>query len=360
MRLRRIDSVDELRRYLQVALRLEHSTIPPYLSALYSLHPDANRDAAAILRAVVLEEMLHLTLVANLLNAVGGSPDLSADDFVPPYPTHLPDGESDFEVSVRPFSPEAVATFLRIERPDTLSPDIDFVQRARSARALLPSLASENGAEMHFYSIGDFYQEIHRGLRQLHGETSAGSEGLFTGDPGRQVDATFRYSGGGEVIAVTDLASAEAAIRLICEQGEGLGGGVYDEEDELSHYHRFEQIVLGRHYRPGDEPGKPSGSAVSVDWSRVHPILIDACLDDYDEYPALRARALAFATAYQEFLEMLTRAFNGQPNQLDAAVGEMFHLKSLAIELMREPIGDRGAHAAPVFRLEVDAKARRE
>jgi hypothetical protein len=349
--LRRIDSVEELRGYLQAALQLEHSTIPPYLAALYSLHPDSNHDAAQILKAVVLEEMLHLTLVANLLNAVGGTPDFSGADFVPTYPTHLPDGESDFEVSVRPFSPEAVATFLRIERPDTLSPNIDFVQRARSARALLPGLKDGAGAELHFYSIGDFYQEIHRGLRALHDELSARGEDLFVGDPARQIDETFRYGGGGEVIAVTDLPSAEAVIRLICTQGEGLGGGVYDEEDELSHYHRFEQIVLGRYYRPGDAPGRPGGAAVSVDWSRVYPILTDACLDDYVDHPRLHEQALTFASAYQGFLALLTRAFTGQPDQLDVAVGEMFHLKTLAVDLMRQPIEDGPAHAAPVFRL---------
>ena len=32
----------------------------------------------------------------------------------------------------------------------------------------------------------------------------------------------YYYSGGGELIAVTDLESARAAIRLISEQGEGL------------------------------------------------------------------------------------------------------------------------------------------
>lgn len=351
MSLRRIDSVQDLRGYLQAALQLEHATIPPYLAALYSLHPDSNHDAAQILKAVVLEEMLHLSLAANLLNAVGGSPDLSGPDFVPAYPTHLPDGERDFEVSVRPFSPEAVATFLRIERPDSLSPDIDFVQRARSARALLPGVTDDAGAELHFYSIGDFYQEIHRGLRALHDELAQRGEDLFVGDRARQIDETFRYGGGGEVIAVTDLASAEAVIRLICTQGEGLGGGVYDEEDELSHYHRFEQLVLGRYYRSGDTPGRPSGAAVSADWSRVYPILTDACLDDFLEYPRLHEQALNFAASYQGFLGLLSRAFNGRPDLLDGAVGEMFRLRTLAMDLMSQPIGDGPIHAAPVFRL---------
>ena len=55
-------------------MELEHATIPPYLTALYSIHPTPTPTPPHILRVVAVEEMLHLTLVANVLNAVGGSP----------------------------------------------------------------------------------------------------------------------------------------------------------------------------------------------------------------------------------------------------------------------------------------------
>ena len=74
----RITTVDTLHAYLRSAMQLEHATIPPYLMALYSIKPGTNSDASHVLRVVVVEEMLHLTLVANLLNAVGGDPDLTA------------------------------------------------------------------------------------------------------------------------------------------------------------------------------------------------------------------------------------------------------------------------------------------
>lgn len=99
-------------------MQLEHATIPPYLLALYSIHPGSNNEASQILRVVVVEEMLHMTLAANVLNAVGGTPNLSAKGFVPLYPTGLPDGEKDFEVSLSRFSKSALDTFLKIERPD--------------------------------------------------------------------------------------------------------------------------------------------------------------------------------------------------------------------------------------------------
>lgn len=346
----RIQSVEELRRYLQVALQLEHSTIPPYLTALYSLHPDTNIDAARIITSVVVEEMLHLTLVANVLNAVGGSPDLTTRDFVPHYPAHLPDGESDFEVGVGPFSPSALTTFLRIERPG--EPEhARFVSRLRSPRALLPSYHDSAGATMHFYSIGEFYREIDRGLGVLAATLSARGDDLFSGDPTRQITSDFRYSGGGEVIAVTDLDSARAAIRLICEQGEGLGGAIYDEEDELSHYYRFQQIRLGRFYQRGDVAGHPSGAAFDVDWKAVYPVTPNARVEEYPEDSRARRLAADFCVAYGAFLAQLTVALSGRADLLDAAVGEMFKLKDLALEIVRTPISlTHYATAAPVYR----------
>jgi hypothetical protein len=39
---------------------------------------------------VVIEEMLHMTIAANVLNAVGGHPAIDRPDFVPNYPEDLP------------------------------------------------------------------------------------------------------------------------------------------------------------------------------------------------------------------------------------------------------------------------------
>jgi len=68
---------------LQNAIELEHSTIPPYLYALYSLAPGANKEVAEIIESVVIEEMLHITLASNVLNALGGTPVLDRPDGVP-------------------------------------------------------------------------------------------------------------------------------------------------------------------------------------------------------------------------------------------------------------------------------------
>src|SRR4051812_15747483 len=180
-------------------MQLEHATIPPYLTALYSIHPGTNIDASNVLRVVAVEEMLHLTLVANLLNAIGGSPDLTAPDFVPTYPAFLPDGETDFQVDRQRFSPAAIDTFLNIERPDGAADEESRIL-ARPEGVTITLLATPEDQAMRFYSIGDFYEEIRRGLEALQAERAGSGETLFVGDPARQVTPEYYYSGGGELV----------------------------------------------------------------------------------------------------------------------------------------------------------------
>src|SRR5687767_925385 len=105
---------------LQQAIELEHSTIPPYLYALYSLVPGKNDSIAEIIESVVVEEMLHMTLVSNILNALGGSPQIDSPDFVPDYPGPLPGSvESQLIVGLAPFSIDLVHdVFMTIEEPE--------------------------------------------------------------------------------------------------------------------------------------------------------------------------------------------------------------------------------------------------
>jgi hypothetical protein len=340
--------VKHLHEYLYAALQLEHATLPPYLTALYSIRPGTNSDAYHILRVVAVEEMLHLTLAANIMNAVGGTPDLTLLGFVPQYPAYLPDGESDFEVSLQRFSRQSVDNFLQIERPKA-APDEHsrLVRRSEPNRRRLAVAPDE--PTMQYHSIGEFYAEIGRGLRYLHKEMG---DDLFPGDPARQVTPEYFYSGGGEIVVVTDLNSAEKAIRLISEQGEGLGGGIYDKERELAHYYRFQQLVLGRYYLAGDKAGEPTGPDLSVDWDSSCPIKPNARLADYPDGSELRVAAESFNRTYADFLRLLTDAFSGQPERLLEAVNVMFRLRDLIMQLVNNPIpGLDGVNAAPTFEM---------
>ena len=68
-----LKTLEDLRQHLQWAIELEHTTLPPYLCALYSIKPGTNSEAVDVIASVFIEEMLHMTLAANVLNAVGGN-----------------------------------------------------------------------------------------------------------------------------------------------------------------------------------------------------------------------------------------------------------------------------------------------
>src|SRR5258708_19761086 len=104
--------------WLQKALELELATIPPYLVALLSIKLPANREAAELIRSVMVEEMLHLALVANVLNAVGGPPRLGPA-VIPRFPLEMKfkgDAFLDrpFPFTLQPFHSPATSTFLII------------------------------------------------------------------------------------------------------------------------------------------------------------------------------------------------------------------------------------------------------
>ena len=352
-----ITEVEHLHYYLKQALKLEHATIPPYITALYSLKPGTNLEALHIIRAVAVEEMLHLTLVANVLNAVGGDvkSTLTAPDFVPKYPAYIPTGSTDFQVDLRKFSPETVKAFMKIERAEEVEEGKPLVV-ARPVQEKYHFLTIHNGQQSNtFYSIGLFYSEIVRGLFALHKKMGPA---LFCGAPERQITPQYYYNGGGDIIPVTDLRSAMRAIRMIQEQGEGSRPKtIYDAERELAHYYRFQQLELGRYYtidkdnpENSDPPDQPTGVSFKVDWDAVYPLKANASLSDYPQGTEVYAAAQQFESGYREFLAKLEHAFDGHPEALIPAVGGMFRLKEQANNLIRNPIsGMDGDHAAPIF-----------
>ena len=72
----------DLHVYLQNAAKLEHSTIPPYLTAMFSLKLGTNESIARLIRSVVVEEMLHMTIAANILIAIGGKPAINSEALI--------------------------------------------------------------------------------------------------------------------------------------------------------------------------------------------------------------------------------------------------------------------------------------
>jgi len=341
---KRAVDIGRLRELLQAAVELELSTIPPYLCALYSLRPGSNDTASLIIRSVVVEEMLHMVLAANVLNAIGGEPRVTGPGHVPRYPHELPDG---VVLDLLPFCPAAVEEFLKVENPQhdhhALGPGHPLVAGRRPERHLARA-ASVMGKPT---TIGAFYAEIIDGLSQA--AAAIGEQALFHGDPARQVTREYYYAGGGSPLPVKDLASAMEALIEIVDQGEGNPASMYDADGDLGHYFRFKQLKYDRTYLPSDDADVPSGPRVGVDFDAVYPMIANPRGDDYAD-PELRAACDAANRTWSRLLREIEAAFNGRPEALLTAVPGMFRLRDQALVLLANPLPcGGGRHAGPTF-----------
>lgn len=334
-----IRTLESLRQHLQWAIEIEHATIPPYLTALYSIKEGHNPDAVEVIHSIVMEEMLHMTMAANVLNAVGGKPVIDKPDFIAKYPTFLPHSNEEFMVAITKFSRGAIETFLQIERPEeaTAAPE-----------------------DEQYHTIGQFYQAIAEGLKHLCEEL--GEENVFVGNPKRQVSILDAYYGGsGYIVVVRDLNSALKALDEVMEQGEGLQHDeiwsgdrnmFHSDREEVAHYFRFNEILEGRRYKRGDTPQTgPTGEAFKVEWSpnAIYNMKPNPRSADFPEGSPIREKMDEFNREYSGILHLLHKAFNGQPQFLAIATGTMYEIKRLAIELMQMPVGKGSATAGPSY-----------
>jgi len=122
------------------AAELEHGIMCQYLYAAFSLKQSEGEglspeEAQAVQRwrkrisHVATQEMLHLSLVQNLLSAIGGAPHLSRPNF--PHPaTHYPAG---VHLALLPFGEAALQHFMFLERPEGM--DLDDAEGIRRDQA---------------------------------------------------------------------------------------------------------------------------------------------------------------------------------------------------------------------------------
>jgi hypothetical protein len=305
---------EDLHDLVQKAIELEHATIPTYLAAWFSLKPGTNAAIAQILRSVVIEEMLHMSIAANLLNAIGGTPQIDVPGFVPSYPGPLPMGIGNgLIVGLERFSARLVAdTFMKIEEPE----------EPLSFPALL-------AAAPQYATIGKFYQAVLEKLQDL-------GPGAFKGDPARQLGGTQWFSG--MLMPITDLASATQGVNTIVVQGEGTSQTPQDASGDLAHYYRFSQIVEGRCLvQAADGHWAYAGLPVSIDSAGVYPAEANAKSANYPAGSAARNVADIFNTAYSNLLRALHRTFNGEPGHIDVAMGAMYDLRFAAQDVMNTP-----------------------
>jgi hypothetical protein len=284
---------ENLGEAIQQAIEIEIATIPVYLYTYYSLNRSPNQNAisgalvqqltakgmpladankvaldlsaqimvyankaGATIMSVVMEEMLHMALSSNLKQALMGEPPTLNGRSPSVYPACLPGHEPEFPINLAPFSLDQLMTFLKIESPQPL-PDT-----TRGLQAIP------------YKTIGQFYDMIKKCINNNDLEYHPELPQLV---PGRHYYATnnidtvyydkehkARYmdaDDSGDLVYVTDRASACQAIDQIVEQGEGnpdatplnADGTVncekptdqdYDDKSdkELSHFEKFAEI----------------------------------------------------------------------------------------------------------------------
>lgn len=342
------DEREDLVEMLRAAMKIELTTIPLYATTAYTIAEvgdyaridptEVNAEPLETIRQVMLEEMLHLSLAANLLNAIGGCVVLDREEAIPAYPCAiLPSGKGPV-AHLRRFSKDQVRLFREIERAP---PNFDKVR---------------DGNWRHAETIGGFYHCVDKALDAIveaHGEKV-----VFTGDPAWQVGPEHYWGAGGEMIRVVDHDSARRALAMIVEEGEGadLGGVAGDHdlipgsggEEDIAHFFKFNQILLARRYAPGDRFGQPpSGGDLVTDWAAVHPMRDDPTADAFKDLPEVHARMLAFDRLYSDFLLTLHSAFNGAPDRLREMAPTMISMRRAAEALVRIPANAAGETAGP-------------
>src|SRR5689334_10741628 len=223
------------------AAELEHGIMCQYLYAAFSLKQSQDEgltkeEAEAVNRwrkhisHIAAQEMLHLSLVQNLLSAIGAAPHLSRPNFPQPA-SHYPAGVT---LALIPFGEDALRHFMFLERPEGM--DIEDVAGMAAFSRAQPSMQHGDIVPrgQDFATVGHLYRSIERGFADL--AARLGEEQLFAGPP--QAQATEADFGWPELVAVTDVASAQRAIDEILEQGEGPRGHWKD-----AHFGQFVAIL---------------------------------------------------------------------------------------------------------------------
>jgi hypothetical protein len=308
---------EDLYPWLQKAIELEHSTIPPYLTAMFSLKPGTNDEISRLIRSIVQEEMLHMTIVGNILIAIGGQPAINVPGFIPQYPGPLPMsiGGTGFIVGIEAFSKQLVENvFMTIEEPEHPIP--------------VETLAAD--AVPNFATIGEFYAALMQKLGQF-------GNSIFTEPASRQVLQWFDPA---RLFAITDVPTADKGIQIIVDEGEGTRTDPFQSPGNPAHYYKFGEIVHGRRIIKTPTGFAYAGAPIPFDPAGVYPMKPNPKAADFAPGSQARDRVEEFSTAYSSLLNALHAAFNGQPARINVAIGLMYELKMIAVSLMQTPAGD--------------------
>jgi hypothetical protein len=291
--------------------------MPPYLTAMWSVMDQLN-DVATAIDSIVRQEMLHMGLACNVMNALkapaGGpkvSPKIAFSGVIPNYPDHLP-GEvlPDLVVPLEKLSKQLVLDkFMAIEKPE-----------------YEPLAFAYNGQP--YPTIGAFYDAVSDALLAL-------DSNAFESVPRRQRSAAVG------LVPVTSQIEALRAISLIKKQGEGTAVGPYfdpDDSSSVAHYFRFGEIYHEHRVKVVDYRIEFTGTALHFPLEGAIYPMAPVPQGGYHTADADR-----FNQTFSNLLRNLEAAWSldddAQANaKLSAAIGNMYALPDIASALMSTKI----------------------
>jgi len=392
----------ELIDALRVAAELEHGLMAQYLFAVYSMKRytyemepvplERVRRWSSSITLIARQEMEHLGLAFNLLSAVGGTPSFTRPnmpqrrDYYGKAGIKLTLTRGDLATIKRFQYFEAPADLLKTAKDGVIDQAaaeewcrkkdkdvknredlLEIVERHAKKRLAKPLLLGAPVLSFGWDSIQQLYDTILKGFEHLN--KKLGPAGLFVGKPSLQLfgGPTSPQHGtmndlnqyGLDIIEVKDLASAQQAITMILEQGEGVE--VNAAYLRWTHFCLFTQI---RHemeeFELGDAAARP---VVPNPMTMPHP---DVCPEDEVTLltdPTSVAVARLFNGSYELMLLLMLYLYSdnvrtqAQVNALmDAAFFPLMTMfvRPLAEVLTEMPAGDGIGNAGPGFELNGD------
>ncbi|MDN3647259.1 ferritin-like domain-containing protein [Pontixanthobacter aestiaquae] len=331
----------ELKKLLQVAVQIELATIPIYLYTYYSINRTvhsgenmrpsdvfANKTGGMIM-SVAVEEMLHMSLSANILYSLGEMPkmyQLAPDS----YPTVLPahhqtdkwqpegaDGSHDVAIPLGKLDYSQLWHFLQIEYPETMDavPENHDWKTIGQVYSYVRCIIATNWIEDEDFRKGPAEHQIQSFNYSPNNTDTVHTKGKF--DPwepapdhanpdakpveGGSAAAGAIYSneddshaGATELVTIHAKEDAYIAIDTICDQGEGYAQPhMHDlptddpSKHELSHYYKFLTIQAqleeykahmesgGLHEQLPKYPAPPAPVAPTIGAGELAEVVID-------------------------------------------------------------------------------------
>lgn len=344
----RAHALAELRDGLQTAVEIELATIPIYLFGYYSINrvpqgfpaTDLSRfadQAGGLMMSVAVEEMLHLSLSANILFSLGVQPQLYLRS-PSPYPTDLP-GHARLGPDRKPmalplakFSSEQLWQFLEIEYPAAVDapPEQSNWQTIGQIYSFLRCIISSRHITDDDFKGGKAPSQIQpSNYSPSNVDTVYPTASFDHGCPvpapvkGSAADAAAyssrgdSHAGHSALMTVASRKHALQAIQTIDAEGEGFGVEKFDDESrhELSHYYKFltlQSQLAG--YDPRDEklrskPVPPPAAARQFSKEELARIVFDFPDNPVAaSYPAGRRELADIVSGLYQYMLIMTES----------------------------------------------------